>query len=52
VEVPCLKPQGMVTPWEAKKAELGGVTGDEDMIRQPWEQLEAMAYNWLWQWVL
>ncbi len=40
----------MVTPWEVKKAELGGVAGDEDLIRKPWEQLEAMAYIWLWQW--
>jgi hypothetical protein len=42
----------MVTPWNVKRAELGGVLGDEDLIRQPWEMLESMAYIWLWQWVL
>ncbi len=42
----------MVTPWEAKRAELGGVKGDEGLIRRPWEMLESMAYVWLWQWVL
>jgi uroporphyrinogen-III decarboxylase len=47
-----LKPQGMVTPWELKKAELGGVKGDETLIRQSWETLETMAYNWMWQWVM
>lgn len=42
----------MVTPWETKLAELGGVKGDEDLIRRSWEQLEVMAYSWIWQWVL
>ncbi len=42
----------MVTPWAVKKAELGGVQGDESLIRRPWESLESMAYIWLWQWVL
>ncbi|MHB1345741.1 MAG: uroporphyrinogen decarboxylase family protein [Thermoleophilia bacterium] len=41
------------TPWERKREELGGsVPGDEDLIRGPWEQLEAMAYAWLWQWTM
>ncbi|MCL6478998.1 MAG: uroporphyrinogen decarboxylase [Peptococcaceae bacterium] len=43
--------QRMFTPWEVKKAEMGGVMGDEDLIRKPWEMLETMGYNWLWQWV-
>ena len=42
----------MVTPWEKKLAELGGVAGDEELIRRPWEMLEVMGYAWLWQWVL
>jgi uroporphyrinogen-III decarboxylase len=41
----------MVTPWEVKKAEIGGVQGDEDLISRPWNSLENMAYVWLWQWV-
>lgn len=43
---------GMLTPWEVKKAELGGVIGDEDLIRKPWERLESMAFNWLWAWAM
>ena len=42
----------MVTPWHVRQAESGGVMGDEGLIRKPWENLEAMAYVWLWQWVL
>jgi hypothetical protein len=50
--VPGLNSQGMFTPWEVKKAELGGIQGDEALIRGPWEMLESMAYNWMWQWVM
>jgi hypothetical protein len=49
-EIRAFKYPKMVTPWEAKRAELGGVQGDEDLIRRPWEMLESMAYIWLWQW--
>jgi len=42
----------MLTPWEVKKEELGGVQGDEDLIRSSWEMFEKMGYAWVWQWVL
>jgi hypothetical protein len=41
----------MVTPWEVKKAEIGAIQGDENLIRGPWESLESRAYSWLWQWI-
>lgn len=47
-----LNRQRMVTPWEVKLADLGGVQGDEALIRRPWEMFESMGYNWLWQWVM
>ncbi len=40
----------VVTPWEVKKAELGTIHGDEELIRKPWMALESAAYLWLWQW--
>lgn len=52
VPVAELRPQQFITPWEVKKAEWGGVKGDEELIRRSWEQLEAMAYAWVWQWLL
>lgn len=42
----------MMMPWDVKLAELGAIKGEEDLIRQPWENLETMAYNWLWQWIM
>jgi hypothetical protein len=41
----------MMTPWDVKKAEIGGVMGEEALIAEPWNSLESMAYVWLWQWV-
>jgi hypothetical protein len=49
---PAHLPPKMVTPWSTKLEEWGGVMGEEHLIRQPWEQLEAMAYAWLWFWIL
>lgn len=40
------------TPWEQRKSEIGPIMGEEDLIRRPWESVEASAYTWLWQWVL
>ncbi len=45
-----LKPK-TVTTWAERYAELGGVKGDEELISRPWEELESMAYSWIWQWV-
>jgi uroporphyrinogen-III decarboxylase len=39
-----------LTPWETKKAELGGVLGDEALIKNTWNALEAQAYGFWWQW--
>jgi methoxylated aromatic compound---corrinoid protein Co-methyltransferase len=51
-KVEALKPRRVMTPWEIKKAELGHITGDEDLIKRNWEQLEAMAHTFMWQWTL
>jgi uroporphyrinogen-III decarboxylase len=51
-EITGLGKQGMITPWEVKLAELGGVQGDEALIRDSWEMLEGMAFNWIWAWTM
>ncbi|MCX8022255.1 MAG: hypothetical protein N2745_05725 [Syntrophorhabdaceae bacterium] len=42
----------MYTPWKVKLGELGAITGDENLIKRPWEMFESIAYSWLWQWVI
>ena len=46
VEIPEAR---MVTPWEIKKTDWA-IPGDEELIKQPWEMFEKMAYNWLMSW--
>jgi hypothetical protein len=51
-EVHGLSTPGTLTPWQVKKAEMGGVLGNENLISRPWETLEGMAFNWLWGWTM
>lgn len=51
-KVEALKPRRVLTPWDVKKAELGTIMGDENLIKKNWEQLEAMAHTFMWQWTL
>ncbi len=51
-EIRAFKFPKMVTPWEVKSTEIGGVMGEEGLIQKPWEMFESMAYIWLWQWAL
>jgi hypothetical protein len=47
-----LKPLRLLTPWEVKKAELGTIMGDEELISRNWNQLESLAHTFIWQWSL
>jgi uroporphyrinogen-III decarboxylase len=51
-KVEALKPRKVLTPWEVKKAELGTIRGDENLIKKHWEQLEGLAHTFMWQWSL
>jgi len=42
---------GRLTPWSVKKAEFGGIPGDEQLIQKPWEAIEDTAFTWLWNWI-
>ena len=45
------RPPGVCVPFDVKLGELGGVLGDESLVRSQWEQLDAAAYLYLWFWV-
>jgi uroporphyrinogen-III decarboxylase len=48
---PARKP-GICRPWEEKKKELPPITGDEDLLRRVWEQIEGLANMYIWQLLL
>ncbi|NMA69911.1 MAG: hypothetical protein GX958_10910 [Desulfitobacterium sp.] len=42
---------GSCLPWEKVTEEYGKVTGNEDLLRKQWEELDKFAYLYLWWWV-
>ena len=42
-------PAGVCVPWEEKLKELPQVTGDVRLIRDVWNQIEGLAYTYIWQ---
>ena len=43
---------GLCYPWEEKLKELPSVTGDPDLVRRIWEQIDSLAGMYIWQLLL
>jgi len=43
---------GVCVPWEEKKAELGELTGDEELVKRVWEDVDGFGYMYIWQCLL
>jgi hypothetical protein len=48
---PRIKP-GVCWPWEQKARELSEITGDRDLIRKVWEDIEGLGNTYIWQLLL
>ncbi|MBI2433200.1 MAG: hypothetical protein HYV26_10040 [Candidatus Hydrogenedentes bacterium] len=44
---PPLQP-GVCIPWETKRAELPLIKGDEKIVKDIWEQVDGLAYQYIW----
>jgi hypothetical protein len=42
---------GTCVPWSVKLQELGKLPGNEEIVKQAWENLDALAYGFIWFWV-
>jgi hypothetical protein len=40
---------GVCHPWEEKLAELPPIQGDAALCRRVWEDIDALAYMYIWQ---
>ncbi|HJN14988.1 MAG TPA: uroporphyrinogen decarboxylase family protein [Armatimonadota bacterium] len=40
---------GAVIPWAEKLAELPKIQGDADIVKRVWEDVDALAYMYIWQ---
>ncbi len=46
--VPAIRP-GVCFPWEQKVKEYPSITGDRDLIRKVWEDVDALGAVYIWQ---
>jgi hypothetical protein len=44
---PTIKP-GVCVPWEEKAKELPAITGDADLLRRVWEDIDALGNMYIW----
>jgi hypothetical protein len=40
---------GVCVPWDEKLKELPPVTGDQEMVKRVWEEIDALGYMYIWQ---
>ncbi len=40
---------GVCVPWEEKSQEMGEIHGDEQQVRQSWEEVDSFGYTFIWQ---
>ncbi len=43
------RPPGSCVPWEEKKKELPQITGDQELVKRQWEEIDALGYTYIWQ---
>jgi hypothetical protein len=43
---------GVCVPWEEKAAEFPEIRGDRQLVRRVWEDVDALAYTYIWQCLL
>ena len=39
---------GICIPWEEKLKEIPQIQGDPEIVKQKWEDLEALAHLYIW----
>lgn len=39
---------GVCIPWEQKLQELPEISGDKELVRRVWEEIDALAYTYIW----
>jgi hypothetical protein len=39
---------GVCIPWQEKLKELPEIQGDEELVRRVWEDVDSLAYTYIW----
>ena len=43
---------GVCIPWEEKLKELPKISGDKELVRKVWQDIDALGYMYIWQCLL
>lgn len=43
------RPPGTCIPWQEKRQEFPQITGDEQLVKRVWEEVDAFGYMYIWQ---
>jgi hypothetical protein len=46
------RPPGTCVTWEEKAQEIPEIRGDKELVRRVWENVDALAYTYIWQCLL
>jgi len=46
------RPPGTAVPWRQKVKELPKITADEQLVKKVWEDVDGLAYMYIWQMLL
>jgi hypothetical protein len=49
---PAARPPGSVVSWEKKRAELGELSGDVELLKNIWTTVDSLANTYIWQLLL
>ena len=42
------KKPGVCVPWEEKIKEYEKITGDKELVKKVWEEVDDLAYQYVW----
>ena len=42
------KAPGVCISWEEKVKEYGEITGDKEIVKKVWEDIDSLAYVYIW----
>ncbi len=40
---------GACLSWEEKRKELPQITGNEELLKRVWQDIDALGYTYIWQ---
>ena len=43
---------GVCIPWEEKRKEFPRFAGDEEIVKRVWEEIDTLAYIYIWHCLL